>query len=60
VQELHAVYVGPSSLVVNLYVTPARADHVLPAGELVRRVTELRSVLLENPSVTQATITLTS
>ena len=58
IRDLHAVYVGPSSLLVNLWVTPAPADHHGKGDDLVGRVTELRSALLANPSVTQVTVTL--
>jgi cation diffusion facilitator family transporter len=57
-RELHVVYVGPSSLLVNVWVTPAAAQCDRPAGELVRQVDKLRSSLLENPAITQASVTV--
>ena len=58
IRDLQAVYVGPSSLLVNAWVTPAQADHQASAGDLLRHVRELRSTLRENPAVDQVTITL--
>nr|WP_296064307.1 cation diffusion facilitator family transporter [uncultured Actinoplanes sp.] len=57
-RELHAVYVGPSSLLVNVWVTPAAAHGDGPAAELVRQVDELRSSLLQNPAITQVSVTV--
>jgi cation diffusion facilitator family transporter len=51
VRDLQAVYVGPGSLLVNLWLRPERAD------KLVEHIGELRSALLENPAIAQVTIT---
>ncbi|MEV4351268.1 cation diffusion facilitator family transporter [Actinoplanes sp. NPDC049596] len=59
VRELHAVYVGPSSLVVNAWVTPTPSAVDGSAAELLRRVDELRESLLGNDAITQATVTVT-
>lgn len=53
IHDLQAVYVGPSSLLVNVWVSPARAN-----GDLVRDVRELRSALRDRPAVDQVTITV--
>jgi cation diffusion facilitator family transporter len=58
VREMHAVYVGPSSLLVNLWITPAADGADLRAADLIGRVDELRSSLLANPVITQVTVTL--
>ncbi|WP_199516657.1 cation diffusion facilitator family transporter [Nucisporomicrobium flavum] len=58
VHELHAVYVGPSSLLVNAWVTPARATCREPAAYLVRRVAQLRSELLRHPAIEHVTVTV--
>ncbi len=58
IHELHAVYVGPSSLLVNMWVTPLPDYQARPSVELLSRVDELRSGLLAQPAVTQVTITL--
>lgn len=51
VRDLQAVYVGPGSLLVNIWVRPETGD------QLVGNIAELRSALLENPAITQVTIT---
>ncbi len=56
--DIHAVYVGPSDLLVNLWITPAPAERDRPAGELVRLVGRLRGDLLADPAIAQVTITL--
>lgn len=58
IQDLHAVYVGPSSLLVNVWVVPRAADQKRPTAELLERVDELRSGLLAQPAIAQVTITL--
>jgi cation diffusion facilitator family transporter len=55
VRRLHAVYVGPSRLLVNVWVVPADAGS---AQELTRCVAQLREALLEAPAVAEATVTL--
>ncbi|MFI1994119.1 cation diffusion facilitator family transporter [Actinoplanes sp. NPDC020271] len=52
IKDLHGVWVGPSQLLVNLWLTPK--DEV----DLVGRVTRLRRALLEDDNVTQVTVTL--
>ncbi|WP_436535069.1 cation diffusion facilitator family transporter [Actinoplanes sp. HUAS TT8] len=52
IRDLHGVWVGPSQLLVNLWVTPAVDD------DLVGRVTRLRRALLDDESITQVTVTL--
>lgn len=56
--DIHAVYVGPSDLLVNLWITPAPAERDRAAGELVRLVGRLRGDLLADPAIAQVTITL--
>jgi cation diffusion facilitator family transporter len=51
--DLQAVYVGPGSLLVNIWARPEPGHD----DRLVERVGELRSALLENPAITQVTIT---
>lgn len=58
VRDLQAVYVGPSSLMVNVLVTPVQADHQASAGDLVNNVRELRSTLTDDPAVSHVTITV--
>jgi cation diffusion facilitator family transporter len=58
ISELHAVYFGPSNLLVNLWITPARAEADRAAGELLKQVERLRDELLADPAVAQVTITL--
>jgi cation diffusion facilitator family transporter len=57
--DIHAVYVGPSSLLVNLWVAPAGPARGGSAAELVRQAAELRRELLADPGIAQVTITLT-
>ncbi|MBB4741262.1 cation diffusion facilitator family transporter [Actinoplanes octamycinicus] len=52
VQDLQAVWVGPSQLMVNMWVVPADSNH------LVERVAGLRRELLEDDTVAQVTVTL--
>jgi cation diffusion facilitator family transporter len=56
--EIHAVYVGPSDLLINLWITPSPAGRDGSGGELVRQVGRLRDDLLADPGVAQVTITL--
>ncbi|WP_433363440.1 cation diffusion facilitator family transporter [Actinoplanes sp. CA-142083] len=58
VRELQAVYVGPSSLLVNVRVTPTTASSDGPAAELMGRIDRLRASLLDDPAITQATVTV--
>lgn len=55
---VHAVYVGPSRLLVNVFLAPARAGDE-PAAALVGKVDRLRSDLLADPAIAQVTVTLT-
>ncbi|GAA2615211.1 cation diffusion facilitator family transporter [Paractinoplanes durhamensis] len=55
--SVHAVYMGPSNLLVNISLSPRHPS--TPAGELVEKVDRLRSSLLEDPSIAQVTVTLT-
>jgi cation diffusion facilitator family transporter len=57
--DIHAVYVGPAALLVNLWIVPAPAEVDRPAGELLRQVDQLRGELLAHPAIAQVTITLT-
>jgi hypothetical protein len=57
--ELHAVYVGPSDLLINLWITPSPAGLDATAGELVEHVGRLRGDLMADPVVAQVTVTLT-
>ncbi|GIF05519.1 cation diffusion facilitator family transporter [Actinoplanes siamensis] len=52
IRDLHGVWVGPSQLLVNLWVTPKGE------GDLVDRVTRLRHSLLSDKTITQVTVTL--
>jgi cation diffusion facilitator family transporter len=58
IRDLHAVYVGPSSLLVNVWVTPRRSYREKASAELLERVDELRAGLLSQPAIAQVTITL--
>ena len=55
---VHAVYVGPSSLLVNIVVAPAGREE--PAGALIEKVDRLRSELEADPSIAHVTVTLTA
>jgi len=57
---VHAVYVGPSSLLVNVLVTPAGNGHEESAGALIEKVDRLRSELEADPSIAQVTVTITA
>jgi cation diffusion facilitator family transporter len=58
--DIHAVYFGPSNLLVNLWITPAPAESDGSAGELLKHVERLRDDLLGDPAIAQVTITLVS
>ncbi|HEX5204596.1 MAG TPA: cation diffusion facilitator family transporter [Actinoplanes sp.] len=58
IRDLHAVYVGPSSLLVNVLVTPTPAAAGAPASDLVSRIARLRRSLLEDPAITQVAVTV--
>ncbi|MEV4703157.1 cation diffusion facilitator family transporter [Actinoplanes sp. NPDC049316] len=58
VHDLHAVYVGPGSLLVNAWISPVEASCRAPGADLVRQVAQLRSTLLDNPAITQVTVTV--
>ncbi len=52
IRDLHAVWVGPSQLLVNLWVTPT------DGADLVGRVAGLRRELLADDMIAQVTVTL--
>jgi hypothetical protein len=52
---MQAVYLGPSRLLVNLWIRPAPGG---TAAELVERVDRLRSDLLADDGIAQLTVTL--
>jgi cation diffusion facilitator family transporter len=56
--DLHAVYVGPSRLLVNLWIRPGDAELAEPGGDLVKRVDRLRDDLLADPGIAQVTVTV--
>jgi cation diffusion facilitator family transporter len=56
--DLHAVYVGPSRLLVNLWIRPADSELAEPGGDLVDRVDRLRDDLLADPGIAQVTVTV--
>ncbi|AGL18987.1 cation diffusion facilitator family transporter [Actinoplanes sp. N902-109] len=58
VHQVQAVYVGPSSLLVNAWVEPTPEARTSSADDLVQRIAALRSTLLEDPAITQATVTV--
>jgi cation diffusion facilitator family transporter len=58
VPRIQAIFVGPLQLLVNVGVTVAAAHDQRPAHELVRQVSDLRTVLLDTPLVAEATVTL--
>jgi cation diffusion facilitator family transporter len=53
--DMQAVYLGPSRLLVNLWIRPAPGG---TAAELVERVDRLRSDLLADDGIAQLTVTL--
>jgi cation diffusion facilitator family transporter len=53
--DVHAVYVGPSSLLVNLWIAPSPGGS---AADLVNQVVKTRDDLLTDPAITQVTVTL--
>ncbi|WP_239164997.1 cation diffusion facilitator family transporter [Actinoplanes palleronii] len=58
IDDMHAVWVGPSQLLVNLWVTPTRAVRDSPAGNLVEHASHLRRDLMSDDAVAQVTLTL--
>jgi cation diffusion facilitator family transporter len=58
VDDLHAFYLGPASLLVNVWITPLAEYRERPAADLLTQVDELRSELLEHPAISQVTITV--
>ena len=56
--DMHAVYLGPSRLLVNLWIRPIETGLAQPGGELVKSVDRLRSDLLAEPGIAQVTVTL--
>ncbi|WP_213005211.1 cation diffusion facilitator family transporter [Paractinoplanes toevensis] len=56
---VHAVYVGPSSLLVNIRLTPDQRHRDEPAAALIGQVDRLRAELLDDPAIAQVTITVT-
>jgi cation diffusion facilitator family transporter len=58
VTDLHAFYVGPASLLVNVWAAPRPEYRERPAADLLDEVDELRSTLLSHPAISQVTITL--
>jgi cation diffusion facilitator family transporter len=55
---VHAVYVGPSSLLVNIVLAPALFEE--SAGALIDKVDRLRKELEADPSIAQVTVTVTA
>jgi len=55
---VHAVYVGPSSLLVNIVVAPVLREE--SAGALIEKVDRLREELAADPSIAQVTVTVTA
>ncbi|GAA0576613.1 cation transporter [Paractinoplanes ferrugineus] len=53
---VHAVYMGPTHLLVNIRATPRNDD--IPAADLIARSSRLRKELLADPSIAQVTLTL--
>lgn len=56
--DMQAVYLGPSSLLVNLWIRPSPSAATAPGSELVARAGRLRSELLDDPGIAQVTVTL--
>jgi len=56
--DMHAVYLGPSRLLVNLWVRPSSPALEASGGELASRVDRLRADLLADESIAQVTVTL--
>jgi cation diffusion facilitator family transporter len=56
--DMHAVYLGPSQLLVNLWIRPSSPALGNSGGELARRVDRLRSDLLADDGIAQVTVTL--
>jgi cation diffusion facilitator family transporter len=53
---VHAVYMGPQNLLVNIRATARPGE--LPAADLVAKSTRLREELLTDPAIAQVTLTL--
>ena len=58
--DMHAVYVGPSRLLVNLWIRPSPAELAESGGDLVARVDRLRRDLLADPGIAQVTVTVSA
>ncbi|MEV6847019.1 cation diffusion facilitator family transporter [Actinoplanes sp. NPDC051411] len=58
IADMHAVYLGPSSLLVNLWIRPSASALADSAGELVSLAGRLRSELLADDGIAQVTVTL--
>jgi cation diffusion facilitator family transporter len=56
--DMHAVYLGPSRLLVNLWIRPSSPALGNSGGELALRVDRLRSELLADDGIAQVTVTL--
>ena len=56
--DMHAVYLGPSRLLVNLWIRPSPPALSGSGGELAQRVDRLRADLLEDAGIAQVTVTL--
>jgi divalent metal cation (Fe/Co/Zn/Cd) transporter len=58
VEELQAIYIGPSQLLVTARVAPRPELTNAPAAILIENVEALRKELLANPAITAVAITL--
>jgi cation diffusion facilitator family transporter len=56
--DMHAVYLGPSRLLVNLWIRPSSSALAGTGGELAALADRLRSELLADEGIAQATVTL--
>jgi len=56
--DMHAVYLGPSRLLVNLWIRPASPALAASGGELAGHVDRLRSDLLADDGIAEVTVTL--
>jgi cation diffusion facilitator family transporter len=57
---VQAVFIGPSRLLVNIWLVPSRSHRDEPAAELIARVDHLRRDLLSDSAIAQVTVTLTT
>ena len=57
---VHAVYLGPSRLLVTIRLAPAGNGHDESAAALIEKVDRLRSELEADPSIAHVTVTLTA